>query len=401
MAPKEQPRWEIVNHFGSSRPIRVLHLSYHDGQHYASVRTAGEDIHRIGTPAPIVMRATAVPSSSTPKPPVDLDSLDTTWQEDMVLRSTTASNVYFVRAVLIETDGDTDAAIEYIIALSEGGDLEESVQREFAYEHGIFPEGGFPEDDIPSSSQPTPTTESTSTPKSTTPTPDQPSSELPKEEAPKATAEPSSASAPPSDFELDAQLMEHMTDEEMAMYLQQEESRLWSEGHDAVAAFLRATSPVEAAPSAPSTSSSRAGTSQAAKRTESASPNRRDVEEGRAKPYKGKPKASAAESASAPSASSKPVHPKLERLYVQLLLSNTDFCGRVTVSWPRALLDHGENQSVALTPLLCLRVKSLQAFRLTLAFSLELEGILSVAATKLKASFIFSLACESFFLRLN
>lgn len=294
----------------------MLHLSYHDGQHYASVRTAGEDIHRIGTPAPIVIRSTAVPSSSTPKAPVDLDSVETTWQEDMVLRSTTASNAYFVRAVLIETDGDTDAAIEYIIALCEGGDLEESIQREFAYEHGIFPEGGFPEDDVPSTPQPTPTTASTSTPKSTTPPPAKPSSEPAKAEEAKSTAAPSAAADSPSAFELDAQLMEHMTDEEMAMYLQQEESRLWSEGHDAVAAFLRAASPVEAAPSAPSTSSTRAGSAQAAKRTESASPNRRDAEEGRSKPYKGKAKASAAESTSAPSTSGKPVHPKLERLYV-------------------------------------------------------------------------------------
>jgi hypothetical protein len=51
--------------------------------------------------------------------------------------------VYFVRSVLLEVGGDTDAAVEYIIALSHDGELDESFQQEFAYEHGIFPEGGF------------------------------------------------------------------------------------------------------------------------------------------------------------------------------------------------------------------------------------------------------------------
>lgn len=73
-----------------------------------------------------------------------MDSSDfANWQEELVMRSTTATNVYFVRAVLIEVDGDTDAAIEYIISLTSDGELEESFQNEFAYEHGIFPPGGF------------------------------------------------------------------------------------------------------------------------------------------------------------------------------------------------------------------------------------------------------------------
>jgi len=67
-----------------------------------------------------------------------------------VLRSTCATNVFFVRAVLLETGGDTDAAVEYIIALSSDGQLDENFQNEFAYEHGIFPEGGF-EGELPSS----------------------------------------------------------------------------------------------------------------------------------------------------------------------------------------------------------------------------------------------------------
>lgn len=165
----EQPRWEIVNHAGGGRnSARFLHLSYHDGEHYASVRNIGDDLIRVGTPSPIaIIQPTAAPSAGQKSAaPVQWDGLDTNWQEDLVLRSTTASNPYFVRAVLLETDGDTDAAIEYIISLSSDGDLEESFQRDFAYEHGIFPPGGFPEDEeeinVPQESSPAPSTSSKS-----------------------------------------------------------------------------------------------------------------------------------------------------------------------------------------------------------------------------------------------
>jgi hypothetical protein len=151
-----QPRWELVNHTGSYRnPVRVLHLSYHDGDHYASVRNASEGAEFEGPPTLITLPASggATPSASGAKPSAASSSTEFGWQEDLVMRSTCSTNPYFVRAVLLEVAGDTDAAVEFIIALSTDGQLEESFQREFAYEHGIFPEGGFGDsDDIPISS---------------------------------------------------------------------------------------------------------------------------------------------------------------------------------------------------------------------------------------------------------
>lgn len=141
-----QPRWEIANHVGRPRsPVRVLHLSYHDGDHYASVRNASEDANYSGPPTLITLPTStgATIASSSASGSGNASSSDSVWQEEMVLRSTVATNPYFVRAVLLEVDGDTDAAIEYIIALASDGTLEESFQNEFAYEHGIFPEGGF------------------------------------------------------------------------------------------------------------------------------------------------------------------------------------------------------------------------------------------------------------------
>lgn len=55
----QQPRWEIVNF----PQAQVLHLSYHDGEHYNSVRNA--DDNGSDVPTPIVIRApTAGPGAA-------------------------------------------------------------------------------------------------------------------------------------------------------------------------------------------------------------------------------------------------------------------------------------------------------------------------------------------------
>jgi hypothetical protein len=109
------------------------------------VRNNNEPANHSGPPTPIdIVVSTAHLGSSSSSTSFSIPTgSDGTWQEDLVMRSTCASNVYFVRAVLLETGGDTDAAVEYIIALSSDGQLDETFQNEFAYEHGIFPEGGF------------------------------------------------------------------------------------------------------------------------------------------------------------------------------------------------------------------------------------------------------------------
>lgn len=278
------------------------------------MRNANEDIHKPGPPSTIVIGAVSSSGVSAPKSPIDLDSEDTNWQEDLVLRCTAATNVYFVRAVLLETDGDTDAAIEYIIALSQGSELEESVQREFAYEHGIFPPGGFPDDDVPFF-------QATSSPATSNPSDNAESSDssASNKESAKSenTASSISASLSPGIDAETQQLMEHMTDEEMAMFLQQEESRLWSEGHGISTDPSSDFSASSSATSSRSTGNGRQGTSNGSKASSNVSPKKKDSEEERAKAYKGNPKKGSESSAeTASSSSSKPVHPKLERLYV-------------------------------------------------------------------------------------
>ena len=71
-----QPRWEIVNF----PHAQVLHLSYHDGEHYNSVRNADDDGSDV--PTPIVIRApTAGPGAVVvvrPWQPRCVEALQTT-----------------------------------------------------------------------------------------------------------------------------------------------------------------------------------------------------------------------------------------------------------------------------------------------------------------------------------
>lgn len=302
----------------SRNGVRTLHLSYHDGQHYASVRMLNEDIHRVGTPAPIVIRSatpTGASSSSAPKAPIDLDSEEASWQENLVLRSTTATNIYFVRAVLIETDGDTDAAIEYVIALAGDGELEEAVQREFAYEHGIFPEGGFPEDDpIPASdaivSTPTPSTTTpppSSSPKPTPTTTDSPSSNSKNS----STQTPLSPSHPNGPQEYTTS-MDAIDPNDIAAFLctlSEEELELFFKDQ---AGFFADLDEAERSTSRSGSSGAKAKSSSAASATSQAkvTANKKKAKETAAAP---------------PAKSSSGVHPKLERLYVSLPFS-VPFC---------------------------------------------------------------------------
>lgn len=65
----EMPRWEIVN-FGPE--VRSIHLSYHDHQHYASIRNKSDPGG--GVPTPIVIGTPSKTSSDT-KPTLVMDAL--------------------------------------------------------------------------------------------------------------------------------------------------------------------------------------------------------------------------------------------------------------------------------------------------------------------------------------
>ncbi|KAF6262774.1 hypothetical protein COO60DRAFT_1699091 [Scenedesmus sp. NREL 46B-D3] len=100
-----QPRWSVTNFPAGSR---LLHLSYHDGEHYNSVRRA--DDYSPGPPQPI-----------TDLMPVALSGeLHSSWSaadERRVAEGTACDNPALVKQQLAAAGGDVDAAIEAIIEI--------------------------------------------------------------------------------------------------------------------------------------------------------------------------------------------------------------------------------------------------------------------------------------------
>ncbi|KAG5028749.1 hypothetical protein JHK87_012263 [Glycine soja] len=117
---KHVPRWYIRN-FGD-RGIRMIHLSYHDGEHYNSVRLKDDPFD--GPARPIVIKADAdlsVPSHQTKV--VDNKPHGRAGREAfqpgsirMVMAGTGCENAEKVEQILEQVNGDVDAAIEFLIA---------------------------------------------------------------------------------------------------------------------------------------------------------------------------------------------------------------------------------------------------------------------------------------------
>ncbi|GIL57993.1 hypothetical protein Vafri_13190 [Volvox africanus] len=106
-----QPRWRVVHHPEDSAPM--LHLSYHDGQHYNSVRCA--DDFGTGSPAPIVIRGDGTLAA---RPPPRQKAGDGNWDEKderRVASSTACTDMALVCKALEEARGDVEAAIERVI----------------------------------------------------------------------------------------------------------------------------------------------------------------------------------------------------------------------------------------------------------------------------------------------
>ncbi|XP_031386810.1 OVARIAN TUMOR DOMAIN-containing deubiquitinating enzyme 7 isoform X2 [Punica granatum] len=114
------PRWYIRNF---EKPgSRMIHLSYHDEEHYNSVRLR-ED-HGDGPARPVLIKADSDLSSSSRqaksasnnfkggpgKNAVDTGSIK------LVMAGTGCENAEKVEQVLEQMDGDVDAAIEYLVA---------------------------------------------------------------------------------------------------------------------------------------------------------------------------------------------------------------------------------------------------------------------------------------------
>lgn len=114
----QAPRWNVRNFNDAGVP--TLHLSYHDGEHYNSVRLQGDT--GTGPAAPICIEGDERPS---PKPP---PSKDKDKAAERPSGKSQAAAIRFVRSstgceddsricqVLEEVGGDADAAIECLIA---------------------------------------------------------------------------------------------------------------------------------------------------------------------------------------------------------------------------------------------------------------------------------------------
>eukprot|EP01130_Rhizamoeba_saxonica_P017370 TRINITY_DN8400_c0_g1_i1.p1 TRINITY_DN8400_c0_g1~~TRINITY_DN8400_c0_g1_i1.p1 ORF type:complete len:408 (-),score=72.13 TRINITY_DN8400_c0_g1_i1:128-1234(-) len=98
----DQPRWEVINF---SPDTRTIHLSYHDGDHYNSVRLSNDMGHGIPRTINLVDSKKAaeeiIPSKLTP-------------DAELVITLTGCENVKFVLQVLDDHDNDTDASITFI-----------------------------------------------------------------------------------------------------------------------------------------------------------------------------------------------------------------------------------------------------------------------------------------------
>jgi len=116
-----QPRWELTY---PGFATKTIHLSYHDGQHYSSVRMLGDN-SRNGHPEPIEMK-TGRPNTNKEKKESDI--FIPVEEELIVMDHTGCTNLAFIRQVLLDNYGDIESTVEYIFIV--GPDNEE-IQREY------------------------------------------------------------------------------------------------------------------------------------------------------------------------------------------------------------------------------------------------------------------------------
>lgn len=114
------PRWYIHN-FSGREATNMVHLSYHHGEHYNSVRLREDPCEGPAMPVVIKTDANIASSSHAQTKAKDLkkSSHRSTYDHTsvkLVMAGTGCSNVTAVEHVLGEMDGDVDAAIEYMIA---------------------------------------------------------------------------------------------------------------------------------------------------------------------------------------------------------------------------------------------------------------------------------------------
>uniref|UniRef100_M1D7U3 OTU domain-containing protein n=1 Tax=Solanum tuberosum TaxID=4113 RepID=M1D7U3_SOLTU len=113
------PRWYIQNF--DNRESRMLHLSYHDGEHYNSIRLREDSC--TGPASPIIIKADADLSAKSRESIAAAKSKGDTSRNmvpvgsvKMVMAGSGCDNKQKVEQVLRQVGGDVDAAIEFLIA---------------------------------------------------------------------------------------------------------------------------------------------------------------------------------------------------------------------------------------------------------------------------------------------
>ncbi|XP_039127663.1 OVARIAN TUMOR DOMAIN-containing deubiquitinating enzyme 7-like [Dioscorea cayenensis subsp. rotundata] len=135
------PRWYIRNFQGQE--ARMIHLSYHHGKHYNSVRLREDSCE--GPARQIIIKADSdilVPSHNKKVS----SCLPKAASVKMVMSGTGCENFDKAEQVLQEFGGDVDAAIEYLIAEQETKDCEND-DNDIPSENNIS-NGNFPSEDV-------------------------------------------------------------------------------------------------------------------------------------------------------------------------------------------------------------------------------------------------------------
>ncbi|KAK3143409.1 hypothetical protein QOZ80_4AG0299960 [Eleusine coracana subsp. coracana] len=115
------PRW-YINNFPGHEATNMINLSYHNGEHYNSVRLREDPCQ--GPAMPVIIKTDANISSTNNNAQTKAKNLKKSSHRStydhtsvkLVMAGTGCSDAAAVERVLTEMDGDVDATIEYMIA---------------------------------------------------------------------------------------------------------------------------------------------------------------------------------------------------------------------------------------------------------------------------------------------
>ncbi|XP_022133264.1 OTU domain-containing protein 3 isoform X2 [Momordica charantia] len=135
------PRWYIRNF--DDREARMVHLSYHDEEHYNSVRLKEDTC--AGPARPIIIKGDAVPSANSLQAKVLASNFQKRGESaispgivKVVMAGSGCENSRKVEKVLVQVSGDVDAAIEFLIAEQAAEENEEPTESSMRHMDSSF-----------------------------------------------------------------------------------------------------------------------------------------------------------------------------------------------------------------------------------------------------------------------